>query len=663
MCGIAAILRTVPAVELPNIRPMLDIVRHRGPDDEGMAAVHRDAVHFAGGPDTPAAAFEADLPYRPARQIDFAKFANAPVVLGHRRLSIVDLSPSGHQPMSTPDTRYTCVYNGEIYNYPELRSELEAAGETFVSNSDTEVVLAAYRAWGPACLHRFNGMFAIVIVDRVANELFVARDRFGIKPLYYWRSSAGFLALASEIKQFTVLPGWQAVLHGQAAYDQLQWGMIDHTPQTMFDGVRQFRGGQSCHCSLDAVDCDLPVRSWYDLTPASCDPGENAAERLTLLLEDAVRSRLRADVPVGTSLSGGLDSSSIVCLANRLLQQSGDGFAQKTFSACAHDARFDERRFIVPVVEQCQVEAHYTYPELDQLLEQVDKIIWHHDEPFESTSIFAEWEVFRLASENGVKVSLDGHGADELLAGYEAFVAPHLAGLFSGLHWVRLRREIKAMHRLHGLGMDCAAKGIANMLLPEALRLALKRRSGASSGVAWVNALALGADARDPAVMMGLKTTSVNTFSKVQLLYTSLPAQLNWADRDSMAHSIECRVPFLDHRVVEFLLGLPATMKMHEGRRKQILRDAMTGYVPQQILTRHDKMGFATPEEVWVREQNPEWFRKAAATAIEQAQGIINPAFKTIAEEIINGRRRFSFLLWRIICFGRWMERYNVRIR
>ena len=664
MCGIGAIFKTSTTGELPDIRPMLDIVRHRGPDDEGYAAVYDDNVCFAGGPDTPEETVAADTVYRPRPEYRDARFADALAVLGHRRLSIIDLSPTGHQPMSSEDQRYICVYNGEIYNFRELRQELEEAGAEFVSASDTEVLLAAYRTWGVDCLQRFNGMFAFVIVDRVRGELFAARDRFGIKPLYYWHSPAGVLAFASEIKQFTVLPGWRATLDGQAAYDQLNWGMVNHTDATLFSGVRQLYGGEYCNCSLDQLGPRLPIRQWYHLAPASFHGDlPAAAEQFAELLNDAVALRLRADVPVGTSLSGGLDSSSIVCLANRLLRSSGESFVQKTFSACAHDPRFDERQYVDTVVEHCRVEAHYTYPDLDELLGAVDSVIWHHDEPFESTSVYAEWEVFRLAAENNVKVTLDGHGADELLLGYDVCIAPYFAGLFARLRWLQLLKELHTVRQVHGLGYMFAAKGMANMLLPEAFRQFLKRHVGqVSTAPAWLSVDLLHATDRDPGVQHGLKTTSTNTFSKAQLLRTMMPMQLKWADRNSMAHSVECRVPFLDHRIVEFAMGLPTEMKMHRSGRKRILREAMAEVLPPKISRRQDKMGFVTPEEAWVRGQASDWFRKAAGEAIEQTHGLINPKFVNVANEMIDGRHTFSFQLWRIICFSRWMERYGVNL-
>lgn len=281
----------------------------------------------------------------------------------------------------------------------------------FASHSDTEVILHAYRVWGAECLDRFNGMFAFVLLDRVAKRMFAARDRYGIKPLYFWRSPQGLVAFASEIKQFAALPGWSPKVSAQRAYEFLNWGWLDHTQETMFDGVRQLRGGECIDCSLAELVPDPPVRRWYRLTPRPFHGDiATAAEEFRALFTDAVRLRLRADVPVGSCLSGGLDSSSIVCVANRLLRSSGAAAQQNTFSACATVKRYDERRYVDIVVDSTGVQAHYVYPELDRLFDTLDEMSWHQDEPFGSTSNYAQWHVFGSAARARVKVLLDGQG-------------------------------------------------------------------------------------------------------------------------------------------------------------------------------------------------------------------------------------------------------------
>jgi asparagine synthase (glutamine-hydrolysing) len=399
------------------------------------------------------------------------------VALGHRRLSIVDVSPAGHAPLSYRG-RYWITYNGEVYNYLELRAELEALGHRFVSHTDTEVVLAAFDQWGAASLSRMNGMFAFAIADRERLTVFVARDRWGIKPLYYWASPAGFMAFGSEIKQFSVLPGWSPRMNGQRVYDFLNWRVTDHTAETLFAGVHQLRGGEylelpwpapgaSAGCAPNAP---MATRRWYELRPALFSGSfDDAAARFRELLTDSVRLRLRADVPVGSCLSGGLDSSSIVCAMDRLLRAGGGG-VQKTFSAYSEDPRFDEREYVEEVVRHTAVEPHAVTPGMDGAFDALGCMTWHQDEPFSSTSIYAQWNVFRLARENGVVVMLDGQGADEQLAGYHTFFAPRFAGLLTAGRLPTLWSEVRATRRLHGLSATAAGMQVLNMLLPAPAR-------------------------------------------------------------------------------------------------------------------------------------------------------------------------------------------------
>ena len=247
---------------------MTDVVRHRGPDDEGFALFcdSGDPILF-GGSGTSESVLATTFAYSPEARGRPKVDGQVNVALGHRRLAILDVSPAGHQPMCTPDRRYWIVYNGEVYNYLELKAELETAGHTFHSGTDTEVLLHAYAEWGSDCLNRFNGMFAFVLYDRETRTVFAARDRFGVKPLYYWFSPEGFLAFASEIKQFTVLPGWKACLNHQRAFDFLTYALIDHTNETMFASVRQLRGGDALEVRLGDIDTSLPIIQWYTFQP------------------------------------------------------------------------------------------------------------------------------------------------------------------------------------------------------------------------------------------------------------------------------------------------------------------------------------------------------------------------------------------------------------
>jgi asparagine synthase (glutamine-hydrolysing) len=584
--------------------------------------------------------------------------------LGHRRLSILDVSAAGHQPMCTADGRFWVIHNGEIYNYLELRAELESQGHSFVSHTDTEVILASYRAWGEECLRRFNGMFAFVLVDREAGRVFAARDRFGVKPLYLWRSARGLVAMASEIKQFTVLPEWSPTVNGQRAYDFLNWGLMDHTDETLFEGVRQLRGGESLHCSLRDLLAGPPIKRWYHLAPQSFEGDmKAAAEKFLSLFTDSVRLRLRSDVPVGSCLSGGLDSSAIVCVMNGLLRRHSAAVRQKTFSSCSTIDRFDERQYINEVVRQTGADAQYVYPSLSELFETLDRLTWAQDEPFGSTSIYAQWNVFRLAAEHQVKVMLDGQGADEQLAGYHAYFAPHLGRFLREGQWAGLWRELRGLRMIHGYPMSWGIKQLLDNVLPEVARQRLRLLAGKAGRTAsWLDMKRLGAVSQDPFAAAGAaKARTIQAMSRAQIGATSLPMLLHWEDRNSMAHSIEARVPFLDYRLVEFALGLPDEYKIADGVTKRVLREGLRGVLPELVRTRRDKLGFVTPEEVWMKEDDPDLFRRAVRNAVNLSSGIIGPDAGSLFEKIVEGKRSFSFLVWRLISFGVWMRTFAVR--
>lgn len=665
MCGIAGLFSSEPRPLDNLIRKMTATVRHRGPDGEGVVIFSaRGLVATSlGGLDTPVSTYNARLAYAPRR--DAEPVSDAVVAFGHRRLSIIDLSPAGHQPMCTADGRFWIVYNGEIYNYVELRTELELLGYAFVSHSDTEVILAAYREWGEQCLRRFNGMFAFVLVDRVVRLVFAARDRFGVKPLYYWMSPIGLVAFASEVKQFTVLPGWRPIVNGQRAYDFLNWGLFDHTSETLFSSVRQLRGGEYVSCSIDELLKGVVAKRWYDLAPAdSPSSAEKAAAGLRSLLEDSVRLRLRADVPVGSCLSGGLDSSSIVCLANQLLRQVNADALQKTFSARSTDLRVDEGVFIDAVIGSTGVANFQVYPPLSALFDVLPLITWHQDEPFGSTSIYAQWHVFRLAAEHNVKVMLDGQGADEQLAGYDVFYTARFGSLLRTLRLGGLASEIVEVRRVRAMGAKQLLAYTASPLLPEGIRQSVRRLTGrpAVKPLEWLDMRRLRAAPADPFLALGAKTSSVRGLSLSQLLYTSLPMLLHWEDRDSMAHAVESRVPFLDYRLVEFVLGLPDDLKISGATTKRVLREAMRGVLPEKIRIRTDKIGFATAEEAWVRRECPKAFRAMLRDATEASCGVLSPKALDFLDQVIDGRRAFSFVPWRMISFGAWMKRFELQL-
>lgn len=621
---------------------MCRLIAHRGPDGEGIALFDDEGAWVS-----------------PGGALDRPR---ARVGLGHRRLAIIDTSAAGCQPMSDPGGRFWIVYNGEVYNHVELRTELEALGHVFITHSDTEVLLAAWHHWGADCLPRLNGMFAFVLYDRSTDRLTVVRDRLGVKPLYWWRAPDGTLAFASEVKTFTVLPGWRARLNGQRAYDFLNWGLTDHTAETLFADVHQVPAGGMVEDDLTTFgECMRPIQ-WYTPKPAATVPAtfDEAAEAYRELFLDSVRLRLRADVPVGTALSGGLDSSSVVCAVHRLLGDNQVG-ARNAFSSRSHDPRFDEGVYMDAVTRQTGVVHHCTWPAGDGFLADLDKMVWHLDEPFGGGSIYAQWLVFAKVAQTPVKVTLDGHGADEILAGYTAYVGPQFGALVRGLKLRRLVEEWQAQRGLHGRSAYWLLGMAADDLLPATVRGMLRRLSGRTEFTPpWLDCARLGATPHDPFEDAGARGRGILGFSLAQLTAVSLPMQLKWFDRDSMAHSIESREPFLDHRLVEFALGLPDEWKLSQGISKRVVRAGMTGILPAEIICRRDKMGFATPESVWVTQDVPEGFQDALDTAIAQSEGILTPHAREEGLAMTEGALPFHNRLIRQIVFGYWMRRFGV---
>ena len=651
MCGISACIKKTHSISTRGLFENNLKIIHRGPDDFGYEFFKERTI-------------EGQNKTRKYERIkNYQHYNNNALAITHRRLSVIDLSSAAHQPMSFADERYWIIYNGEVYNYKELREELEALGYQFKSHTDTEVVLASYVQWGKECLHRFNGMWVFIIFDSETGTVFASRDRFGVKPLYYWYSPEGFLAFASEIKQFTALPGWSALLNRQRAYDFLTFGLIDHTHETLFADVYQLRGGEAIEFPVSDVPQPLPVYRWYNLDITKFQGTyDDVVLKFRDILSDAVRLRLRSDVPIGSCLSGGLDSSSIVCLANDILKESGDQSVQKTFSAFSHERRVDESGFVSEVVACRNIESLSIYPDMDDLFRELDGIIWHQDEPFDSTSIFAQWNVFRLASQHQVKVMLDGQGADELLGGYHYFFGIHFAGLLSKLKFFTLFKEIIAARKLHSYRVRSNLGHIVYFTLPGSLRgildMILPQHGEAKD---WFN---LGSLTKNPEKSPFIEIKCNDPFTDEcysRLLTTNLPALLHWEDRNSMAFSIESRVPFLDYRLVEFSMSLPTECKINEGITKKVLRDSMTGILPEKIVTRRDKLGFATPEEEWIR-KNPDVWRKAVQEAIIDSQGIIKSEALNRFNEVLIGKRPFTQHIWRAICFGAWMKKFHVQL-
>ncbi len=622
MCGIAAFIAK-DSCDASIIKKMTDIIAYRGPDGDGHES-----------------------------------FDNGRVWLGHRRLAIIDLSEGGKQPKSFHG-KYSITYNGEIYNYVELREELKKLGYVFSTQSDTEVMLAAYDQWGVNCLNRFNGMFALVLFDKVRRKIFAARDRFGVKPLYYWRSPNGDLALASEIKQFSVLEGWKPLMNDQRVADFLGFSVYDHTDETMFKNVFQLRGGMAMEWEY-SKNSDPDVYNWYTLAPREFrGTYADAVGEFLHLFTDSVRLRLRADVPVGSCLSGGLDSSSIVCIVNNLLLEQDAHSMQKTFSAYADITKYDESPFIKEVVASRDIDAYHITPPGSELMETFPKMAWHQDEPFGSTSIYAQWHVFKLAAQHSVKVMLDGQGSDEQLAGYYPFYGTRLAELVVNFRWIRFYKEFILSKNGESIDRWALLRRVANVMVPFHGPRSLVYRFRPESGTSWFNRDALAAKNINIRQVEGEYRANVNAACEAQMMRTNLPMLLHSEDRNSMAHSIEARVPFLDYRLVEFIMGLPSDFKIYDATTKRILRDSMHGILPEKIKRRTDKLGFVTPEEVWIKEYSSE-FRIRLTNAIKASKGLLNQNLIADFDNYLGGKSKLYGQFVKALSLAEWMKAFKI---
>jgi asparagine synthase (glutamine-hydrolysing) len=621
MCGIFVSVGCAPDAK------RIDRVNHRGPDGRGWQTFESPA---------------------------------GPVALGHRRLAIIDLTDAGHQPMHDARGKSWIVFNGAIYNYRELRGELELTGRKFRSQTDTEVLLQAYQEWGEEALDRLRGMFAFVIWNDEKKVLFAARDRFGIKPLYFYAGSGG-LGLASEIKQIIDMPGGSVRMNVSRVYDFLAAGMADHTDETMFAQLRSLRGGQSFTLDLTRwrPGDDVPVRTWYrfDYRRRIAISEEEAAARFGELLNDAVRLHLRSDVKIGSCLSGGLDSSSIVCLMAPML---ANGSRLNSVTACFAEPEVDERRFASAVVETAGTQPSYVFPRPEDAIELAEKITWHQDEPYGSTSIFAQWSVFSKARENGIKVMLDGQGADEQLAGYHAGFDIHMASLLRQAQLAKVYRMLVERRRVHGVATSTQLARMAAALLPRrAKRLVDRQRN--SKSLSWLSSDLLIDYHRHPAVDRALSSAELRSVGDLGewcvflIRSASLGMLLHWEDRNSMANGVEARVPFLDHPLVEFTIALGASHKIVGIDTKRVLRRAMKGIVPAAVLDRRDKIGFSTPESSWFRGPLRSLLGGGIEDALSLYPGLLNAtAIRKFAGEVIDGQRPFDMALWRVVNLGVW---------
>lgn len=647
MCGIfgwASLAGTLePAVSVTWAENCLTLFAHRGPDDCGWSLFHRDgSLLTEKGQNIPADA------------------AHAALILGHTRLSVIDLSRAGRQPRHSPDGRYTLVYNGEIYNYQELRQELIAQGAVFSSRSDSEVLLQALLHWGPACLGRCVGMFAFALHDARERTILLGRDFFGIKPLYYHFSENAF-AFASEPSALLALPGFTRRVDAQQAYDYLCFGRYDQGDRTFFQHIRRLAPAHTLLLHLDSKTPPVPEPYWQpDLSRRSPLSFTEASLRLRELFLDSVRLHLRSDVPLGVALSGGIDSSSITC-AVRCIQPDTE---LHTFSFIAKDFPQSEEQWARLAAERTHATRHFIEADANSLARDLDDMILRQGEPFSSTSIYAQYKVFQLARQTGITVTLDGQGADELLAGYEGYPGQRMASLLLHGDLAGAYRFLQAKSTWPGVSRKGILTKTFGEFTPDRLRTAALRLAGRPPLPGWIdrNYLhdhGLRPGFRDRRNEMYPCRDKVRQILAYQLTWAGLQQLLRHGDRNSMAFSIESRVPFLTKEIAEFCLSLPENYLIGmNGRTKSVFREAMRGIVPDAILDRRDKIGFATPEARWLRGLTPQ-----IESALSEAADIPCLNMAAVRKEWLAGSRERLFnsaRLWRWVNYIRWIQLMGV---
>ncbi|MBN3040051.1 MAG: asparagine synthase (glutamine-hydrolyzing) [Candidatus Omnitrophica bacterium] len=635
MCGICGIIDP-NGFKSDLIKRMNQLASHRGPDGEGYWFL-KDSL---GSQILCLGGFNVD--------------GKAILGLGHRRLAILDLSPAGLQPMSGQDKKVWIVFNGEIYNYLELKKELSDLNFNFETATDTEVILKAYQCWGTDCFRRFNGMWAIVLVDLSKRCLILSRDRLGIKPLYYFNKGNKF-AFASEIKQFFALEDIRAKANLNAIIEYIDTG-YDHAPDTFFQDIKAFPAGSWARFPIEELS-ELKSNSfWFpDAVEASLLSRGNARDRLKSLFEDSVSLRLRSDVPVGVCLSGGLDSSSIYGQLQRLKPNSAASL--HSFSAVFDDRRFDERKYIEIVVNAFAGITHYAFPKPEGFIEEFDNFIYHHDEPPGSLIQYAGWVVMRMVRDNNVPVLLNGQGGDELFSGYWPAYYLFLAQAKYFFIFRALKHFISSI--LPGGNPSLVGQ------LPAYLHRYLFRKERKGREVLLPEQKARGLSLKKNWVLAA-QNISPFEYRMQEITRIHLPRLLKWEDRNAMAFGIEARFPFLDHRLVEFAVSLPAGMNLQRGWNKLLIRESFADILPEAIRWRRSKIGFEIPQTEWMRNELRPEFEKWQDRPAGQLRDIIDTRiFFALVKKMtrikkLHRMNEWQKLIVRIFLLDRWFKRFNV---
>ncbi len=648
MCGFVSVYQFSAPPSRDALQDLLQRMNqtlvHRGPDDEGYFLTEDRHLGFA-----------------------------------HRRLSILDLTSAGAQPMSSPDGDFCIVYNGEIFNYLEIRQELSEKGAHFRTQTDTEVILKAYEEWGEKCLERFNGMFAFVLWDRRRKLLFAARDRFGIKPFYYFWDGDSFLA-ASEVKALLSHPLVRRTANEETIYDYLLFGFQDHSAATFFRSIQQLP--PSHYLMIDTQTGKMKTERWWDLKSNEPSNGKNvdindAKRRFHDLLADSIKLRLRSDVPIGVCVSGGLDSSAIAYLVEKVERNgrqnhAGSHPSRKGFSCCFEDSECDDRLYIDAVTNGLSMEPHKVFPQGEDLWKDLEEMTWMMDEPFRSSNQFSQWTLMKLISKNGIRVAMSGQGADEILGGYRGYASVFIATLFrqhkwrqAWHEWVQTRSDERGISKLmltgrilYGLSPSIFSNAVPIMERATGINLKMKSREFIDAGFL---------QRHSGRYVDRLKNQHVNWSNVRRKLYEdlfkySLPQLLHYEDRMGMAFSVETRHPFLDHRLIEYLYSLPSSLIYRNGQHKWILRQSMSDILPEVISNRKDKKGFITPESRWTK-MGAAYMTKLfssnsgmAASPFVNSKKILNGLSSNVQKDAYSQHTD----IWRPLNLEVWLRKFNV---
>ena len=660
MCGIVGVISLNGTPVNPQVlQRMNDLQAHRGPDGEGFLMAWPDVGGFR----------HSFVGHTSQWQLS----PDVRVGLGHRRLAIIDLSERGRQPMCSGDRSAWIVFNGEIYNFRELKSELEGRGYVFGTHTDTEVLLRAYLHWGEDCLAHLEGMYAFAIWDSCRGQLFCARDRLGIKPFYY-ATPKGHFIFASEIKSLTAFPGLDATADDDAVFGFLVHGNCDYGESTTLKEVKALPAGHSLTLNFGTSRVD--VEKYWRLEPR---PERGISDRVRIgllrgLLVDTARKHLISDVRAGSCLSGGLDSSTVVGLIGKLSNEEPEaataiGDTLQTFTSCYEYEEIDERDHALVVARSVGATPLLVFPSAEDFWSSFEKMAWHQDMPFGGLSYYAQWRVMRAASEAGVKVLLDGQGGDEVFGGYAKFRYAYFASLLRSGRVLRMLSELGATV---GQG-DKYVLDLRNgyRYLPQKIRAFLQVDSVLKSTLRteWGSAVSSNST---PATRWWRNAGSAHKnngrgtmMQRIQvddILLDTLPQLLRTEDRSSMAFSLEARVPLLDHKLVEFGLSLPDHLKVNNGWSKYAIREAMRGLIPDSVRLRKTKLGFAAPDRFWLSQSLRRHVSELIETDLRCGRYVDVKALRSWYGSAQSAAANTeSYLgLFRILSLEMWMRAFNL---